>query len=86
MCSGMNMMVTSAVQYSYSRSSQERVDHLSAAMKIVAACVFCYLGPQYFQHNHSAISFPICHSYGTSFIRLFRLIRHFKIQHRTKNH
>ncbi|KHJ77411.1 hypothetical protein OESDEN_22969 [Oesophagostomum dentatum] len=30
---------------------------------MVAACAFCYLAPQYFQHHHSAISFPICFSY-----------------------
>lgn len=62
MTAGMNMVITSAVQYSYSKSSKERLDHLSAGIKISAACVFCYLAPQYFQHNHSVISFPICSS------------------------
>ncbi|VDM78966.1 unnamed protein product [Strongylus vulgaris] len=30
---------------------------------MAATCAFCYLSPQYFQHHHSAISFPICFSY-----------------------
>ncbi|KAL6727040.1 hypothetical protein Aduo_008955 [Ancylostoma duodenale] len=63
MTAGVNMVLTSAIQYSFSKSSQERIDHLSAAVKMVTACVFCYLAPQYFQHHHSAISFPICFSY-----------------------
>ncbi|KJH46974.1 hypothetical protein DICVIV_06950 [Dictyocaulus viviparus] len=60
-----NMVFTTTVQYSYGKSSKEKVDHLSAAVKTLMACVFCYLSPQYFLHQHSAISFPICHSYVT---------------------
>ncbi|KAK5983756.1 hypothetical protein GCK32_008741 [Trichostrongylus colubriformis] len=60
---GTSMVVTTAIQYSFSRSSQQRLDHISATLKVICACAFCYLAPQFFQHNHSAISFPICFSY-----------------------
>ncbi|KAK6012901.1 hypothetical protein OSTOST_21919, partial [Ostertagia ostertagi] len=64
MVAGTSMVVTTAVQYSFSKSSHERLDQISAILKMISACAFCYLAPQYFQHNHSAISFPICFSYG----------------------
>ncbi|XGW18039.1 hypothetical protein V3C99_002554 [Haemonchus contortus] len=63
MAAGTNMVMTTSIQYSFSKSSKENLDHISAILKMVSACVFCYLAPQYFQHNHSAISFPICFSY-----------------------
>ncbi|KAK6046978.1 hypothetical protein COOONC_15517 [Cooperia oncophora] len=63
MVAGTSMVVTTAVSYSYSKSSQQRLDHISAFLKVMTACTFCYLAPQYFQHNYSPISFPICFSY-----------------------
>uniref|UniRef100_A0A1I7X781 Aa_trans domain-containing protein n=1 Tax=Heterorhabditis bacteriophora TaxID=37862 RepID=A0A1I7X781_HETBA len=58
-----NMLITTALTFSFGRNSEEKLDSLSVSIKLVSSIIFCYLSPQYIQQHQTSITFPICHSY-----------------------